>query len=108
MDIASAVLFRKLAEERCLAGLPAVKFSQRAAHYFGELNALHPFREGNGRAQREFLSHLALGAGFYIAWENVRQAAMLKASIESFKGKTSELVAIISENLTSRDGFETF
>ena len=32
--------------------------SATAAYYLGELNALHPFREGNGRAQREFVSHI--------------------------------------------------
>ena len=71
----------------------------RAAHYLGELNALHPFREGNGRAQREFVSHLAQASGYYIAWENVTQQDMLEASIQSFKGDTSKLAAIIRENL---------
>lgn len=94
-------IFSQLAREDHLAGLDRARFSERAAHYLGELNALHPFREGNGRAQREFVSHLAHAAGYYIAWENVQQAAMLEASIESFKGKTSKLAAIIRENLCS-------
>ncbi len=76
-------------------------FSDRAAHYLGELNALHPFREGNGRAQREFISHLAYANGYYIAWENVNRADMLQASIDAFKGDTSKLAALIRANISA-------
>jgi fido (protein-threonine AMPylation protein) len=96
---AAVPIFQKLAEEKYLAGLGPAAFSERAGHYLGELNALHPFREGNGRAQREFVSHLARATGYYIAWKNVKQAEMLEASIDSFKGDTSRLAAIIRENL---------
>jgi cell filamentation protein len=61
---AGAPIFRRLAEEKYLGGLEAAAFSERAAHYLGELNALHPFREGNGRTQREFVSHLGHAAGY--------------------------------------------
>ena len=39
------------------------RFCQRAAHYLGAINALHPFCEGNGRAQLEFIRELAVEAG---------------------------------------------
>ncbi len=96
---AAAPMFNQLAEENHLAALDPVAFSNRVAHYLGELNALHPFREGNGRAQREFASHLAHATGYYIAWENAKQPEMLQASIESFTGDTSKLAAIIRDNL---------
>ncbi|HEY6345319.1 MAG TPA: Fic family protein [Bryobacteraceae bacterium] len=96
---AAAPIFRKLAAENHLAGLGPADFSDRAAYYLAELIALHPFREGNGRAQREFISHLARASSYYIAWENVNRAEMLQASIGSFRGDTSKLVAIIRDNL---------
>ena len=34
-------------------------FVNRVAELFGDLNLLHPFREGNGRVQRLFLEELA-------------------------------------------------
>ena len=34
------------------------------AEYFNEVNAIHPFREGNGRANRLFFSELAKSCGF--------------------------------------------
>jgi cell filamentation protein len=65
---AARPLFAELGREKRLAGLPPPAFSLRAAHHLGEINALHPFREGNGRAQREFISHLAYANGYCIAW----------------------------------------
>jgi cell filamentation protein len=100
---AAALAFKELAVERYLTGLNTTTFSERAAHYLGEINALHPFREGNGRAQREFISHLAQNSNYYIAWENVKPADLLEASIQSFKGDTSKLTAIIRENISRRD-----
>lgn len=100
---AAAPIFRKLAEEKHLAGLDLAAFSERAAHYLGEVNALHPFREGNGRAQRQFISHLAKANGYSIAWRNVNPEDMLQASIASFKGDRSRLAAIIRANISPLD-----
>lgn len=99
IESAAAPLFRQLVQEKHLAGLDPAAFSNRAAHYLGELNALHPFREGNGRAQREFISHLALNVDYYIAWENVTRADMLQASIEAHKGTTTKFAGLIRANL---------
>lgn len=100
---AATELLRKLAAERHLAGLAPAAFSRRAAFYLGEINALHPFREGNGRAQREFMSHLAHANGYYIAWENVKPADLLQASIDSFTGDIAKLTALIRDNLCALD-----
>src|SRR5258707_2104348 len=61
-----------------------VFFRERAAHYLGEINALHPFREGNTRAQREFIRELAVEAGYEIAWDLVTQASFHRGSSEAF------------------------
>lgn len=55
-----------------------------AAHY-ADLNALHPFREGNGRAQREFTRELCLKCGYVFDLTKTRHEEMLSASIESFQ-----------------------
>ncbi len=100
IENAAAPIFQQLAKEKNLAGLEAEAFSDRAAYYLGELNALHPFREGNGRAQREFISHLANASRYYIAWENMPPADLLAATIASFHGDTSGLGAFIRRNLS--------
>lgn len=48
------------------------------------MNALHPFREGNGRSQREFIRSLALKNGYIINFSEISENEMLKASQESF------------------------
>jgi cell filamentation protein len=85
----------QLAAENILQKIEATKFSRRAAHYLGELNALHPFREGNGRAQREFIRELALHAGYEIAWDLVTREELLAASLASFHQGTSDSFAAI-------------
>ncbi|HYA42111.1 MAG TPA: Fic family protein, partial [Syntrophobacteraceae bacterium] len=100
--IASAAqpLFEKLAEEGCLKGFEPAEFSERAAYYLGGINALHPFREGNGRAQREFINHLAYANGYFIEWKNVSAEEMIQASQESFqKGDNTKFTAFIRDNL---------
>ena len=86
----------KLAAENRLRGLDIDTFSVRAAHYLGELNTIHPFREGNGRAQREFIRELAAEAGYRINWARVTRNEMYDASVESHNlGKNAALAALI-------------
>ena len=80
-----ATLTAKLAQERHLAGLAIAHFARRAAYYLGELNAIHPFREGNGRTQREFIRQLAQHNQFDIDWTLTSRDAMTDASILSFQ-----------------------
>jgi cell filamentation protein len=99
IEAAAKDIFEKLKEEKHLAELSRDDFCNRAAFYLGEINALHPFREGNGRAQREFISHLAYHNGYYIEWKNFTQDEMLEASVISFKrGDYSKLAALLRAN----------
>lgn len=79
-----------------MRGLDARKFASRAGYYMGEINAIHPFRDGNGRTQREFIRELAVQAGFVIDWSRVTREQMTAASLESFRtGDSSEMAALI-------------
>ncbi len=77
-------LFGKLRNEQFLEGSDVVQFSKRAAFYIGELNAIHPFRDSNGRTQREFIRQLALRNGFKLNWARISQDQMYDASHRSF------------------------
>ncbi len=57
-------LFQRLRMEKFLVGQDQGPFISRLAHYYGELNVLHPFRKGNGRSQKLLFELLALNAGF--------------------------------------------
>ena len=95
----NAVL-RKLPGEQYLKGSDPRTFSARAGFYMGEINAIHPFRDGNGRAQREFIRELAIEAGFVIDWSRVTRDQMTAASLQSFKtGDNSAMAALIELSL---------
>lgn len=64
LDSHGAKIASSLQSENFLKGLDKPAFVERLAHHYAELNLLHPFREGNGRATREFIGQLAKGAGY--------------------------------------------
>ena len=89
-------LFTTLKHENWLQGRTLDDFAERAAYYLGEINAIHPFREGNGRTQREFVRQLAAHAGHTISWAGFTQEQMTVASILSHtRGDHRELASII-------------
>jgi len=93
-------LFTALKNESHLQGLDPDTFAQRAAHYLGEINAIHPFREGNGRTQREFIRTLALRAGHPITWAALTPEENNEASRISFAtGNTTQLTTLIRKRL---------
>jgi cell filamentation protein len=55
--------FDELKKDNNLKGLSIPDFADRASHYIAEINYIHPFREGNGRTMRAFLTNLSHQAG---------------------------------------------
>ncbi|WP_337147005.1 Fic/DOC family protein [Mesorhizobium sp. Cs1299R1N3] len=58
-----ARVFGELGDTDLLADLDATGFARHMAHIIAEINAVHPFRDGNGRTQLTFLAMLAEHAG---------------------------------------------
>lgn len=74
-------LFNSLNKERCLKGLDVDKTSERLAYYMSELNFAHPFMDGNGRTNREFIRTLALKNGYRLDWDKIDDSKILNATI---------------------------
>lgn len=71
---------------------------------YGDLNALHPFREGNGRTQREFARMICLKCGYDFNLSVATHSEMIEASKLSFdKADSSGLVKIFSKAVTPLD-----
>jgi cell filamentation protein len=102
IESAAKSIFTQLAGENCLCDLDLDEFSRRAGYYLGEINVLHPFRDGNGRAQREFISQLADKAGHHISWSNMSREEMTLASIEAYNGNSGRMAVLIRKNLFER------
>lgn len=99
----SVEVLHQLAHERHLRDLSRDEFAARLTHYYAEINAVHPFREGNGRAQRAFLRQLALDAGHTLAWEHLESKTLIHASQRSFMGDNLPLRNLIERVLDLPD-----
>jgi cell filamentation protein len=80
-------LFADLKRQRHLRGLSPEAFAAASAHFLATLNAIHPFREGNGRTQASFLTLLADRAGHPLNLDRLVPERFLAAMIESFYGR---------------------
>ncbi len=85
VDQELAKRFEAIRTEGGLRGLSAESFAARAADHISELNAIHPFREGNGRTQRAFLFVLGRQAGHEVDIVRIDPQAWNDASRESFR-----------------------
>jgi cell filamentation protein len=92
-DEVSAVLAH-LDRDGHLLGLKRDVFIESLAHYYGELNARHPFREGNGRALRAFLRQLAAAAGYQLDWSELRPEDNIRACRENLL--TADITSLVA------------
>jgi cell filamentation protein len=90
-------LFGALQAGMRLKGLGADEFSLAGAQFLAELNAIHPFRDGNGRTQLAFMSQLAEFAGHPLLLERLEPESFLAAVIQSFHGRNQPLADALLE-----------
>lgn len=91
----ATILFGKLQADGFLQDLDDSAFAEKAAHFLAELNAIHVFREGNGRSQLTFFALLANYAGHPINLDKLDPNEMLDAMIASFDGDEAKLARVI-------------
>jgi cell filamentation protein len=93
------LLFVTLGQAPFVGGAAAEDFTTAAASFLAELNAIHPFREGNGRTQLSFLFLLGERAGHPLDMARIRPREMLAAMVASFGGRLGLLEEEIGELL---------
>lgn len=74
-----STLLTELKAENYLHGLTENEMISRSAYYMAEINYIHPFREGNGRAIRVFMRLLYNKNGYEVQWDAVSSEVMLQA-----------------------------
>ncbi|MBZ9960562.1 Fic/DOC family protein [Mesorhizobium sp. BR1-1-14] len=90
-------VFRELGDPDSLADLDSLGFARHVAHIVAEVNAVHPFREGNGRTQLTFLAMLAEHAGFTFNADILERDRVIQAMIDSFGGSEAPLQTLIED-----------
>ncbi len=101
IDMYANEIFAKLKAEKYLSETPEDEIVGRLSYFFGEINALHPFREGNGRTQRVFTEYLAAVAGYHLDFSKITPEEMINASIKSFYRDYSDMNEIIKKSISA-------
>lgn len=87
-------IFASMAEQGWYESYLRAPLIEAVAESFGDLNMIHPFREGNGRAQRILYEHVILNAGFEVNWWSVGPDEWLAANIAAVNCDYSPLQVV--------------
>lgn len=77
---------KRIISNNYFQGTSAKNFADEAGKIIGDVNYVHPFREGNGRTQLQYLEQLAIKAGHKIDLTLLAPAAWIQASISANDG----------------------
>jgi cell filamentation protein len=89
----------RLIQRNFLKALDAPTFAGEAGQILGDVNYVHPFREGNGRAQMVYLTQLAERAGHLIDLTRINKSEWLTASRDAHLGHYGRMERCILEGI---------
>ncbi|MGL1958689.1 MAG: Fic family protein [Colwellia sp.] len=93
-------LFNVLSHANYFQNISMTELIVKIAEFYGDLNIIHPFREGNGRSQRILFEHIIVNCGFKISWANVNKNEWIQANINSVHCDYSLLENIFTRCIT--------
>lgn len=88
-------IFARAPTSSQLRELNSQQVSAALADFLADVNALHPFREGNGRSQRALLRHLAGSSGWNLDWGGLDRRLNAQASEAAMSGDSQPLKDLI-------------
>jgi cell filamentation protein len=97
---ATETVFPKMREHDFLRGLDHQQTVDALAELLGDVNALHPFREGNGRTQRAFFRQMASAAGWRLDLSALSAEENIVASAAAMAGNFEPMAAMLGPALT--------
>ena len=95
----AALVFKRLKKCNYFKGLDHSEFVDEIVDFYCVTNALHPFREGNGRTQRVFLTQLIRNAGYDINFADMDTELLMITTIQSAQGVTDMLKQLFLESI---------
>jgi cell filamentation protein len=94
-------VFTRLARNRRLQGRDHAEFVDGITALLTDIDALHPFREGNGRTQRAFVAQLARDAGYRVRWADLDRETNATASAAAHRRGDTTLLRAMLERLVT-------
>lgn len=84
-------LFNRLKTQNGFRGLDVRSFAAQTARFLSDINAIHPFREGNGRTQNVFLAWLGDYADHPLDFRLYEKERVIQCMICIFRGDETPL-----------------
>lgn len=97
IDEIATACFERLKNQNYFKDLDMDDFVEEITDFYCVTNNLHPFREGNGRTQRVFLSQLALSAGYEMDFSKIDTDELMVATIRAANGVDTYLKNALKE-----------
>ncbi|PCJ26201.1 MAG: cell filamentation protein Fic [SAR86 cluster bacterium] len=92
-------LFNKFSERDYFQILDRKDLIPAISEFYGDLNMIHPFREGNGRTQRIFFEHVIANMGYEIYWAPIEKEEWITANIAAVVCDYKPLELILEKSL---------
>lgn len=92
-------IFTGLQKENCYIGYDNDQYIESIVDFYCRTNMLHPFREGNGRTQRVFLTQLIRHSGHDINFSTIDTDELMIATIQSANGIVDYLRNLFRESI---------
>jgi len=99
IETGMADVHRRIVKSNFLRGLQRPEFAAEAGRIIGDVNYVHPFREGNGRTQLQYLKQLAERAGHPFDLTKIDAAGWLEASKEAHRARYNLMGQVIDDAL---------
>lgn len=102
LDDVAKNCFDRLAENNLFSDLDRDEFVDAVVDFYCVTNMLHPFREGNGRTQRIFISQLIHHNGYDFDFSDIDSDDLMIATIQAANGVTDFLKQLFDENISAQ------
>jgi cell filamentation protein len=99
IETGMADVHRRLAGTNFLRGLDSSSFAVKVAPIIGDVNYVHPFREGNGRTQLQYLKQLSFHAGHPLNLTKIDPRGWIEASKQAQLARYDLMAAVIEKAL---------
>lgn len=83
LELGMSDVHNRLIDKNFFQNLSILEFAKNAAIIIGDINHIHPFREGNGRTQFQYLKQLSEQAGHRLNLQYFEKDTWIDASIQS-------------------------
>lgn len=94
-----AACFKRLKDNDFFRNNSFDGFVKNIVDFYQVTNMIHPFREGNGRTQRIFITQLIRYNGYDIDFSDVNSDELMIATIQAANGVKDNLESIFSKNI---------